>query len=101
MADTVELPFKNSHPEIPDNYTLCEKRLHSLKKRPDGDDELKKSYEEVFHDQLKCGVIEKVKNPGIPGETTYLPHREVVKSDRSSTKIRIVFHGGAKRIVSV
>ena len=55
----------------------------------------------MFHDQLKCGVIEKVKNPGVPGETTYLPHREVVKSDRSSTKIRIVFDGGAKRINSV
>ena len=81
---------------------LCVKRLDSLKKCLDGGDELKKSYDEVFQDQLKYGVIEKVKNPGVPGETTYLPHREVVKLDHSSTtKVHIVFDGSAKRINSV
>ena len=29
---SVELPVKESHPVLPDNYTLCKKRLENLKK---------------------------------------------------------------------
>ena len=38
---SVEWPVKESHPVLPDNYTLCKKRL-------DGDEELKRKYEKVF-----------------------------------------------------
>ena len=85
---SVELPVKESHPVLPDNYTLCKKRV-------DGDEELKT--EKVFKEQLDCGVIERTEGPGLPGSTAYLPHREVLKNESASTKIRIVFDGSAKR----
>ena len=93
----VELPVKESHPVLPDNYTLCKKRLGNLKMRLDGDEELKRKYGKVFKEQLACGVIERTEGPGLPGSTTYLPHREVLKNKSASTKIRIVFDGSAKR----
>ena len=38
----------------------------------------------------------KVKNESIVGEVIYLPHKEVIKEDRSTKKLRIVFNASAK-----
>ena len=95
---TCELPIKEGHPFIPDNFTLSKVRLRKLKERLDKDEQLKKQYDEIMQDQLKKGIIEKVENPGISGQVTYLPHRAVVRNDKSTTKVRIVFDGSAKRV---
>ena len=51
---SIELPVKESHPMLPDNYTLSEKRLENLKRRLDGDEEKVRKYEKVFREQLDC-----------------------------------------------
>ena len=40
--------------------------------------------------------MEKVKNEGMEGEVVYLLHKEVIKEDRLTTKLRIVFDANAK-----
>ena len=94
---TVKLPFKELHPVLPDNFELSKKRLLRLKSRLDKDENLKNKYDDVIQDQLKCGVIEEVTtDKGTAGNLTYLPHREVIREDKSSTKIRVVFDASAK-----
>ena len=53
-------------------------------------------HNEIIKNYLENGIIEKVGTLGEPGLTTYLPHRPVVKSSRTTTKIRIVYDGSAK-----
>ena len=45
---------------------------------------------------MNLGIIVKVKNESIVGEVIYLPHKEVIKEDRSTKKLRIVFNASAK-----
>ena len=40
--------------------------------------------------------MERIYEAGVPGKVHYLPHRQVVRNDRNTTKIRIVFDGSAK-----
>ena len=60
----IQLPFKETHLILLDNYALCKKRLFSLKSRLDKDVDLKKRYDNAFREQLECGIIEKVNDPG-------------------------------------
>ena len=93
----VELPFKESHLQLADHYTLSKKCLEQLKSRLDKNEELKRNYDDVIQEQLNCGVIEKVEDAGSIGNVTYLPHREIIRNDKTSTKLRIVFDASAKR----
>ena len=89
----VELPFKENHPILPDNYTICKSRQEKMRNKLNEDEELKRNYDNVFKEQLEAGIIEKDEI----GTITYLPHREVVRKDKSSTKVRVVFDASIKR----
>ena len=93
---SVALPFKENRPVLADNYQLCPNRLQKLKERLSKTPELLNEYNKVFDEYLNLGIIEKVKNEGVAGEVVYLPHKEVIKEDRSTTKLRIVFDASAK-----
>ena len=45
---------------------------------------------------MSIWIKEKVKNEAILGEVLYLPHKEVIIADRSTTKSRKVFDASAK-----
>ena len=92
----VRLPLKETQSMLPDNYSLSMKRLKSLKERLDKDEDLLKRYDDVIQEQLKLGFMEEVKQPGIVGYVTYLPQKEVIREEKSSTKLRVVFDGSAK-----
>ena len=53
-------------------------------------------YDKIFDEYLKLGIIEEVQTQGDTGQVVYLPHKEVAKEDRSTTKLRIVFDASAK-----
>ena len=55
-----------------------------------------KQYDNVIQDQLRLGVIEKVK-PG-PSDTIkhYIPHYAVVNPSKTTTKVRVVYDASAK-----
>ena len=95
----VKLPWKECHATLPDNYTLCQRRLKSLTRRLQSE-EIPQEYDAVIQDQLDKGIIEKVESsktcqPG-PGKTHYLPHQPVIRRDKETTKLRVVYDASAK-----
>ena len=82
---------------LPDNFTNSKRRLmsniKSMKKKPD----MLKEYHGIIKTQLQQGVIEENPNEEITKKPVhYLPHRAVVRDDKTSSKVRIVYDGSAK-----
>ena len=95
----VNLPWKPSHPMLPDNFTISLGRLQSLTKRLQNNPKVFDDYNQIIVEQEQSGIIERVDIENLKprvGETNYLPHREVIKEDRTTTKTRIVYDGSAK-----
>ena len=93
----VKLPFKSEHGMLDDNFLLCKSRLKNLfngtfRKGPD----LFKRYNEIIKDQIKSRIIERAPQSHVVGETHYLPHKLVVRDEKVTTKLRIVFYASAK-----
>ena len=92
----VFLPFKENRPILSDNYQLSLNCLKKLKERLDKTPHLLNEYDKMFDEYLKLAIIEDVQTLGDTGQVVYLPYKEVVKEDRSTNKLRIVFDASAK-----
>ena len=68
----------------------------NLHKKLKDDPNLMKTYNDTFTEQKEKGIIEEVSTPGKLGETHYIPHHPVIRNDRTTTKVRIVFDASAK-----
>ena len=71
-------------------------RLQNLEKRPEKIPEVAQVYKENIEKYLEKGYIKQVNSLEKLKGTWYLPHFAVVRTDRSSTKTRIVFDASAK-----
>ena len=96
IKDLVKLPVKENHPFLPDNYNISLKGLDKLKVRLEKNEHLSVSYDDIFQEEIKLDIIEKVNSPCIFTNFMYLPHREVIKENRSTTKICVVFDPSVK-----
>ena len=70
-----------------------------LKENLDKKPKVLKQYSDIINDQLEKGVIEVVSDENEiteKGKVTYLPHHDVIREDKSSTKLRIVYDASAK-----
>ena len=94
----VHLPWKTPHPSLPDNYELSRKRLENLLKRLRQEPEVLKEYDSVIKEQLQTGIVEVVEKPseGEVGRVHYIPHHAVIRTDKSTTKLRVVYDASAK-----
>ena len=94
----VKLPFKDNHPMLSDNYTNASRRLATVIKKLKTQPEILKQYDQVIKEQLESGVVEEVQQDQIiePGNVHYLPHRGVVRLDRDTTKVRVVYDASSK-----
>ena len=95
----VKLPLKTEAQNIPNHYQLSLDRLHYLQRRLKKT-ELTTVYDDIIKEQLDAGIIEPVENTENNYRnkgTHYLPHHGVIKEDRETTKLRIVFDGSAKQ----
>ena len=92
----VNLPFKENKPILHDNFELSKKRLLKLHSKLKNEPELLKQYDDIFKEQMTKGVIEPAPKDVKFGEHCYLPHTAVVKEERDTTKVRIVFDASAK-----
>ncbi len=94
----VKLPWKEEHDVLPDNYKLSQTRLESQLRRLKQKPQVLEEYDRVIKEQLESGVIEKVEEltPKPLGKVHYLPHREVVRQDKSTTKLRVVYDASAR-----
>ena len=94
----MSLPWKENAPPLPDNFELCRRRLDSLLRRLKQNPPLLAEYDSVIRDQLSRGIIEVVNNTSLDGHERihYLPHHGVVRQDKTTSKLRIVYDASAK-----
>ena len=94
----VSLPWKDPLVVLPSNYELCHRRLLSLLKKLQKDKETFQAYNAVIEEQLQKGIIEIVEHPEeAEGDRIhYLPHHAVIRKDKETTKLRIVYDASAR-----
>ncbi|XP_049883064.1 uncharacterized protein LOC126378728 [Pectinophora gossypiella] len=95
----VSLPFKTEDPRCKDGDTkaIAQKRFHQLEKRFANDSNLKQQYTNVINEYLELGHMEIIpENQRNKPEVVYLPHHPVVREDKDTTKLRIVFDASSR-----
>ena len=94
----VTLPWKPTHRPLPTNLELCKRRLTSLLKRLKTTPKILEDYNNIIQEQLHKGIVEPVpeEEADSQGRIHYLPHHGVVRTDKTTTKLRIVYDGSAK-----
>ena len=95
----VSLSWKESHPKLPDNYQLSQKRLDGLIRRLKRDPEILREYNAILQTQLERGIVEAVdlRDDSVSNLIIYyLHHHAVVRRDKSTTKVRIVYDASAR-----
>ena len=94
----VNLPWKSTQTRLPSNRALAGRRLNGLLKRLRHHPKVLQEYHAVMQEQLRQGIIEKVDETQ---QTTgrivhYLPHHAVIRQDKETTKLRIVYDASAR-----
>ena len=82
---------------VPGNFITSKKRLSNLKHKLDRNQKLPEQHDKILKDCEKEGIIEKENDVCEPGTSHYLPHRAVIKENRDTSKVRIVFGGCPKQ----
>jgi hypothetical protein len=93
----VQLPWKEGHPALADNYQLCLRRLQGLTKRLKQDPAILQEYDATIQNQIHQGIVECIE-PTVedPKCVHYLPHHAVVRQDKQTTKVSIVYDASAR-----
>ena len=94
----VSLPWKEFHPTLPDNFGLSEKRLNGLLRRLLQDPDTLREYDATIRYQLQQGIVEVVEQPHADEveKVHYLPHHAVVRQEKKTTKLRVVYDASAR-----
>ncbi|XP_063830205.1 uncharacterized protein LOC135079477 [Ostrinia nubilalis] len=94
----VEIPFKQKNLDYGNTKQIAEKRLEYLEKKLDKDKELKTEYTRVLMEYMQLNHMEEITNN--ENETTcnsfYMPHHAVLKPEKTTSKLRIVFDASCK-----
>ena len=92
----ISLLWKEFHPPLPDNYDLSLRRLKGLLLRMSRDPQILEEYSTIIEDQLTAGIIEMVdQTDKTASKTHYLPHHAVVRRDKETSKVCIVYDASA------
>ncbi|XP_052809477.1 uncharacterized protein LOC128237941 [Mya arenaria] len=95
----VEIPWKENRNELLNNYEMAKRRLESTEKKLRKEPVVEKMYNETIQGYLTKGYIEKVetdeKEESLKENNWLLPHFPVVKMNKDTTKVRIVFDASA------
>ena len=99
----VSVPWRRDQPNLSGNFGYALSRLkkteQNLKKREDVS--VQKKYSEIFEDYVKKGYMLKIPArdkdwAAAISSSWFLPHFPVIREDRTTTKIRLVFDAAAK-----
>ena len=95
---TVSLPWRDHCLSLPSNYELCVHRLNGLLRRLKRSPELLEQYNNIILEQLALGIVVPVNNLNEEPSTRlhYLPHHAVVRQDKATIKLRIIYDVSAK-----
>ena len=80
----VSLPWKEQHILLPGNYPLA------VSRRLKGHPEMFAEYNHIIQEQSLQGIISDV------DPLHYFPHHQVVREDKQTTKVRILYDASAK-----
>ena len=93
----VALPWREFHEILPSHYQLCLNRLHGLLHRLRQEPAILEQYDRTIKEQLETGIIEAVdESEPAPGKVHYLPHHGIVRADKTTTKLRVVYDASAR-----
>ena len=93
----IAIPWKEKFIGSQNNFEVVEKRLHNLERKLFKEPEVAKEYEKIISQYLEKGYVTKVStDEDCDSAKWYLPHFPVVRKDRSTTKVQIVFDASAR-----
>ena len=73
------------------------RRLNSLFKRLKDTPDLLEKYDAIIKEQLDLGIVVPVDDSlSSPARVHYMPHHAVIRRDKSTTKVRVVYDASAK-----
>lgn len=87
------LPWRQYHEPQPTNHELSLKRLHGLLRRLKQQPEVLAEYDKTIQEQRSKGIVERVEagDVGEPGQVYYLLHHAVIRRDKQTTKVHVVY----------
>ncbi|XP_063540783.1 uncharacterized protein LOC134749694 [Cydia strobilella] len=89
----VRLPFREIPPVLPrDSREIAVKRWMSQERRLDKNPSLKQDYNDVLQEYLDLQHMKKVDDKELTENCVYLPHHAVIRDDKQTTRVRVVFH---------
>ena len=96
----VSLQLRECHPPLLDNLDQCRGWLFSLLKRLKQNRKLLADYDSVIKDQINRGIVQVVINPALTDTDRihYQPHHCVVRWDKATSKLMIVYNASARAI---
>ena len=98
----VSLPWTRDPRDVPNHFLLCKDRLKQLQRKLLKKPEVMKEYQQVIDGQLEKGIIEvcnpsdTLSHPNQHDSVYYMPHHPVIRQDRATTKVPVVYDGSAK-----
>ncbi len=88
------LPWKGNHPPLKNNREGSLRRLYALRNRLEKKD-LTEHYAAVIEEKLEQGIVEEAPKQAT-GIEFYIPHKEVIRENAATTKLRVVYDASAK-----
>ena len=92
----VGVPWKTNDAALPDNYEMALSRLENTEKRLKKSPEVPYAYNKCIEQYIEKGYVTKVQEHDRSLSRWYLPHFPVLRPDKDTTKVRIVFDASAK-----
>ncbi|XP_028160967.1 uncharacterized protein LOC114353251 isoform X1 [Ostrinia furnacalis] len=95
----VRLPFATDDPKSKYGHSeeIAIKRLESLERKLSRDPKLREEYNKVFQEYLTLNHMRPVYEHELENnKAVYLPHHAVIREDKETTKLRIVFNASSK-----
>ncbi|XP_022814033.1 uncharacterized protein LOC111347879 [Spodoptera litura] len=95
----VNLPFKSEDPscQYGDTRKAAIRRFYTLETKFTKDTQLKEKYADVMKEYLQLGHMRELTKSEEQNEhAVYLPHHAVVRNDKDTTKVRVVFDAFCK-----
>ncbi|CAH2102097.1 unnamed protein product [Euphydryas editha] len=101
----VRLPFKKSDPECKygKSRDIAKKRYQMLERKLQKNLELKEEYSRVIEDYIMQNHMEVIKSESEVDNpyAVYLPHHAVVREEKETTKVRVVFDASCKGVNNI
>lgn len=89
----VALPFKSDTPILPEkSREIAMRSLRQLEKRLSTNEKLRTEYNRVMQEYINLKHIETVNENEPSDRAVYLPHHAVVREDKDTTKVRVVYN---------